>query len=228
MTTDLDEFFTHLALDYDWQTRLLSLGFDRRWRKFTAQCIKSEPGDIVLELACGTGEMANSIIIAQPHLQVYALDNNPAMLAVAHGKLKQTPIFFMLGNAYSLPFTDSFFKAVVVSFGLRIVQDRQQMLTEIKRVLKPGGRAYFLETAPFSKGFAGRILQTLRPIIISALQYLAPGWQGYRYLLDSMLDLPLDGQLHDILKKAGLLAPRSYALSPPLARLHIAEKYIYD
>jgi demethylmenaquinone methyltransferase/2-methoxy-6-polyprenyl-1,4-benzoquinol methylase len=219
----LAEFFSRLAPDYERHTHILTMGRDQVWRRFLVACMRVAPGDYVLDLACGTGQLAEMAARRQAGLRVTGLDANPQMLALARQKYQLPNIDFIEGDACRTPFADNTFQAVTMGFGLRIMPDRELMLRECLRVLSPGGRAYFLETAPLC-GWLKPGMLFLQTILPALLRSVNKKWTGYRRLLDSLLDFPSLDKLHDLFMRQGFVAPRSYAMTPALAHVHVAEK----
>lgn len=220
---ELNHFFSRVAPHYEWHTHLLTMLSDQRWRRFTVACLRLEPGDKVLDMASGTGQMACLAARHPLKPRVYALDINADMLALAKRNGRKYHIEFCQSSAHHTPFADNTFAAITMGFGFRIMPERAQFLNECLRILKPGGRVYFLETAPMT-GWRRKILLFLQPRLPDMLNYVNAGLSGYRYLLDSMLSFPSLPELGQLFISQGFVAPRSHALSPGLAHLHIAEK----
>jgi demethylmenaquinone methyltransferase/2-methoxy-6-polyprenyl-1,4-benzoquinol methylase len=222
----LAEFFSRLAPDYERHTHFLTMGRDQAWRRFLIACLRVTPGDYVLDLACGTGQLAELAARHRAGLRVTALDANPQMLALARQKYQSANIAFIEGDACRIPFADNTFQAVTMGFGLRIMPQRELMLRECLRVLSPGGRAYFLETAPVRAWLKPGLI-FLQAILPTLLQSINKKWNGYCRLLDSLLEFPSLDKLHDLFIHQGFVAPRSYAMTPALAYVHVAEKRIW-
>ncbi|MDR2035650.1 MAG: bifunctional demethylmenaquinone methyltransferase/2-methoxy-6-polyprenyl-1,4-benzoquinol methylase UbiE [Coriobacteriales bacterium] len=158
--------FSRISDKYDVMNDLGSLGFHRIWKaKMVKELAKAQPKRI-LDIACGTGDIAIALAKALPAAEVIGLDFNGAMLQVAnsraaaelgHGFIiegsddtlaKSTnKLHFVVGNAMELPFANESFDAACISFGLRNMPDYAQVLKEIFRVLKPKGKLYCLEAS---------------------------------------------------------------------------------
>ena len=221
---EIDIFFGNLATGYQWQTRVLTCFSDQRWRRFTAAAMRLAPGDQVLDLATGTGQLARAVARNPARPRVSALDLNRSMLRIAALKSRNyTNIEYLQADARCLPFADNTFSAISMGFGLRIIPERQKLLKECWRVLKGQGRVYFLETAAMD-GWRRRVLQALQPYLPGLLARLNRRLQAYRYLLDSMLDFPSSHEIQKTLHQAGFVAARSFLMKPSLACVHIAEK----
>jgi demethylmenaquinone methyltransferase/2-methoxy-6-polyprenyl-1,4-benzoquinol methylase len=149
--------FTLVAPYVDALSHGFSFGLDRRWRKRAVKLSGIGPGDRVLDICAGTGELA--FILARavgPRGVVVATDFCESMLAMAREKMngKYRNVSFSLADAKDLPFPDNSFDAVTVAFGMRNIPDTILALREIRRVLRPGGRFLCLElTRPRNRWF---------------------------------------------------------------------------
>lgn len=196
--------FSRLAPYYDLVNRVISLGRDRAWR---SQALALAQGDgLVLDLATGTGDMAT--VLAQKQ-RVIGIDLCPEMLALGRAKAARmglSPgIDFILADALALPFADNSFDCITVGFALRNVARLSDCFAEIRRVLKPGGRAVCLElTRPRS-----RLISALhRPYLCKAIPLIGHRLSGqgaaYDYLASSVLGFPTPEELGQIMGRAGL------------------------
>lgn len=173
---DVHDLFTRVAPHYDQMNNLISLGTQNGWRKKFFKELKVEAGDFALDLCCGTGDLA--IALAKqvgPSGNVIGLDFNQKMLGLADKKIRgqnlQKEIQLKQGDAMHLPYPDQSFDIVTIGFGLRNVPDADQVLKEIYRVLKPGGKVGILETS-----------QPTNPII-------KLGWESYFKLFPNFAKL---------------------------------------
>ncbi len=198
--------FDAVAPGYDRMNRLLSVGLDRGWRKAARARLLGGaplPGDRILDLCCGTGDLALEV---PRELRTVGCDFTPAMLGRAQVKAeaRRRPIAWVAGDAMRLPFPDGSFDGATVGFGVRNLPDLGAGLAEILRVLVPGGRLVVLE---FSRpGNAGvRLLHGawLRLGVPTLAALAAPGRAPYGYLRDSILDFPDADDLAASLRAAG-------------------------
>lgn len=175
--------FDKIALDYDRMNRLMTLGLDLRWRK---KAVRGLQGN-VLDVACGTGDMVVSL--AERGCMVTGVDISEEMLAIAKRKAKSGKL--IVADAEHLPFEDEAFDAVTCAFGVRNFVHLEQELSEMLRVLKPGGAMVILELAtpdsPLVKPFYN--LYT-RHIIPWLGQRLAGNREAYTYLPESIERFP--------------------------------------
>lgn len=188
--------FDTIAHTYDRLNRVMTLGLDRRWRK---RAVKGLHGN-VLDVACGTGDMMVSL--AERGCTVTGVDISEEMLSIARQKTSSAN--FQLGNAESLPFTDGEFDAVTCAFGVRNFVHLEQGLSEMLRVLKPGGTMVILELAtpdsslvrPFYNIYTRRVIPWLG-------SRLAGSREAYTYLPSSIERFPKGEQFLDIVRATG-------------------------
>lgn len=179
--------FDSVAPTYDLTNDLLSLGQSRLWRSRVAKRVAPKSGQTILDLAAGTG--SSSIAFAKPGVKVIASDFSEGMLA--EGRKRHPELDFRFADATNLPFEDKSVDAVTISFGLRNVVDVPKALTEMFRVLKPGGRVVICEfskvTLPIFKQFYNFYLTKALPKV-SGLASKTP--EAYTYLSDSIVAWP--------------------------------------
>ena len=143
-----EKVFEAVAPRYDLITRLLSFGRDRTWKKKMIRCLPP-PGPLrVLDLACGTGDIARALARRYPSGEIVAVDLSPEMIRLARRRSGSSVVRFELGDMSRIACPDGFFDVVTGGYALRNAPDLAQLLVEIHRVLKPGGMAAFLD---FSK-----------------------------------------------------------------------------
>jgi len=153
--------FSAIAPSYDLNNRLHSFGRDQAWRKKAVQLASVKPGDTVLDIACGTGDLTEQFA-ATPAAQVLGIDFTPAMLEIAREKVKNRPyapkVDYREGDAMNLAVPDASAEVLSIAFGIRNVAEPRKAFAEFFRVLKPGGRLIVLEfdrprTPPMSWGY---------------------------------------------------------------------------
>lgn len=192
--------FDDVAPTYDLTNDLLSLGMTRRWRKTVAKAVDPKSGQTILDLAAGTG--SSSVAFAKPGVKVIATDFSEGMLT--QGRKRHPELDFRFADATNLPFDKASVDAVTISFGLRNVVDVPKALSEMFRVLKPGGRVVICEfskvTLPVFKQFYNFYLTKVLPKL-SGLASKTP--EAYSYLADSIVAWPSQEGLAEQLKSAG-------------------------
>ncbi len=185
--------FDKIACSYDRLNRIMSLGLDRRWRK---SAVKGLHGS-VLDVACGTGDMASEL--CSRGCTVVGVDLSEEMLAIARRKVVNGK--WEIADAENLPFEDGSFDAVTCAFGVRNFVHLKQGLSEMLRVLKPGGTMVILELAtpdcavvkPFYRLYTRHIIPWLGSRI-------ADNRDAYTYLPDSITRFPKGDAFLDIIQ----------------------------
>ena len=213
--------FDRVANRYDLMNDLLSVGQTKSWRKATVAAIKPVPGEIVLDLAAGTG--TSTAAIAATGAQAIACDLSLGMLEV--GKKRHPQLTFVAGDALQLPFADSSFDAVTISFGIRNVQNVKLALTELYRVTKPGGRLVICEFSTPEIGWFRKIYQNY---LISALPKVANRLSSnpvaYQYLAESILAWPDQAKFAAQIQQIGWEQVAWRSLTGGIVALHRGSK----
>ena len=159
--------FDRLAPRYDLMNRVMTLGQDQRWRKFVVDRAHTENNDMLLDLASGTGDIAFALKKKNPRARVIAADFSLGMLSHGQARRQGDQVHWVACDAMKLPFSDHTFDAVTFGYLLRNVSDIDQALSEVIRVLKPGGRVVCLDTTPPPPGL-------MRPFITAYLNHGLP------------------------------------------------------
>jgi demethylmenaquinone methyltransferase/2-methoxy-6-polyprenyl-1,4-benzoquinol methylase len=190
--------FDRIAPVYDVMNRVMTAGLDVRWRRLTARAVV-QPGDRVLDAACGTGDLAIADRKAGAR-EVTGLDFSERMLERARRKAPE--LEWVQGDMLELPFEDGGFDAATVGFGVRNVADLELALRELRRVLRPGGRLAILEiTQP--RGPLRPFFSLWFDRIVPLLGKLLPGGAAYAYLPASVKRFPSAEELAEQLRGLG-------------------------
>lgn len=203
------QVFESVAGNYDLMNDLMSLGVHRAWKQDFAARSGVLPGDRVLDLAGGTGDIAalmSKRVGARG--KVVLTDINEAMLDVGRRRLEDRGIVsnieFALVNAEKLPFGDGGFDAVTIAFGLRNVTDKDAALREMRRVLKPGGKALILEFSEVRAEPLKKAYDTWSFGVLPVLgKLVANDEESYRYLAESIRKHPPQDELAAMMREAG-------------------------
>jgi demethylmenaquinone methyltransferase/2-methoxy-6-polyprenyl-1,4-benzoquinol methylase len=210
------ELFAPLGPTYDRYARLLSLGQDPRWRRFLVSRLPVGPGDVVLDVATGTGAVACELV-RQKGCGVVGLDQSPEMLAEARRRVPPS-VELLLGRAEELPLEDRSFDGLTFTYLLRYVDDPAATLRELARVVRPGATVAMLEFAVPPRPVARAAWNLYVDVGLPALGALAPtGWREVgRFLGGSIRDFyaryPLP-RLLELWHAAGIEEPRHRPLS---------------
>src|SRR5215469_10552207 len=185
---DVSAMFDKVADRYDLLNDALSLGLDRRWRKVVARAVGGGQGQLVLDLAAGTGTSTRAL--ARAGSRCVACDFSFGMLSVG-ARRPALSLSFVAGDALALPFRDGMFDVVTISFGLRNVADTRQALAELLRVTRPGGKLVVCE---FSHLPAARLNAVYEQYLMRALplvaRRLSRNAEAYDYLSESIRAWP--------------------------------------
>lgn len=226
--------FDTIAANYDRMNRLMTLGLDRRWRKqavrealgvrtsssATRQCGRGRPRPQVLDVACGTGDMVVSL--AKQGCTVTGVDISEEMLNIARQKIASAD--FQIADAEHLPFADGEFDAVTCAFGVRNFVHLEQGLSEMLRVLNPGGRLVILElAAPDSNLIKPFYNLYTRHVIPWLGARIAGSREAYTYLPESIARFPKGKDFAAIIERLGATATER-KLTFGVCRLYIINK----
>ena len=192
--------FDAVAAKYDVTNDILALGQTRLWRSEVRKALKLEPGQLVLDIAAGTG--TSTAAFTATGAKVIAADFSLGMLEV--GKVRNPSIPFVAADALALPFADSTFDRITISFGLRNVADRMVALEEFRRVTKPGG---ILVICEFSHPTFAPLRKIYTEYLMAALPALSDrvssNPDAYRYLAESIRAWPTQTELAADIAEAG-------------------------
>ncbi|WP_432573649.1 demethylmenaquinone methyltransferase [Kineococcus sp. SYSU DK005] len=211
--------FDDVAQRYDVTNDVLSAGQDRLWRRAVVRAVDARPGELVLDLAAGTG--TSSEPFADRGVRVVPCDFSLGM--VRTGKLRRPDLPFTAGDATRLPFADGAFDAVTISFGLRNVVDVDRALREMARVVRPGGRLVVCEFStppnPLLRRAYGAYLHHGLPRVAGLV---SSHGEAYGYLMESIDAWPDQRALARRVGAAGWERVQWQDLSAGIVALHRA------
>lgn len=222
-TQNVKSIFSSVAHKYDVMNDVMSVGLHRAWKRFTVEVSGARPGAKVLDIAGGSGDLAR--LYAKrvgPAGQVWLTDINADMLAVGRDRMIDSGFVMPIAqcDAESLPFASQSFDIVNISFGLRNVTRKERALSEMRRVLKPGGVALILE---FSRVWEplSRVYDWYSFNILPRLgEWIAGDRDSYQYLAESIRMHPDQARLKGMMEDAGLERVEWFNLSAGVVALH--------
>ena len=224
----VQEMFNGIAPKYDLLNHLLSMGIDKRWRKKAMKVVGAGCKDIVLDVACGTGDFSMEAL-KHGVKKVIGADISENMLTVAREKAKERKLSeqldFRYGDSENLEFPDNTFDAVTVAFGVRNFEHLEKGLTEMYRVLKPGGKVVILE---FSTPERFPMKQLYRFYFKRVLPWIGGIVSGnrkaYEYLPTSVFAFPQGEAFLKIMRSCGYRQVTQCRLTFGIASLYVGEK----
>ncbi|AZQ57440.1 bifunctional demethylmenaquinone methyltransferase/2-methoxy-6-polyprenyl-1,4-benzoquinol methylase UbiE [Maribacter sp. MJ134] len=222
------KMFDTISKDYDGLNRVISFGIDIKWRKRVVAILKKEKPKTILDIATGTGDLAIALVKTGAE-KIIGLDISPGMLEVGKEKIKEKKldpkIEMVVGDSENLAYSDHSFDAVTVSFGVRNFETLETGLSEILRVLKPGGSLVVLETSvptktPFRQGYH---LYT-RYVLPLIGKIFSKDNSAYGYLSESAAVFPHGENFNNILLKIGFIDVVNKPQTFGVASIYVAKK----
>jgi len=218
--------FDSVASRYDVMNDLMSAGLHRLWKRYTIDQAAAKPGDCILDLAGGTGDLAREFarkVGSEGH--VVLADINAAMLEQGRRRLIDSGVSGNVAiaqvDAQNLPFDGQTFDCITMAFGLRNVTDKDAALASMFRVLKPGGKAMILEFSEPNKAikpaydlYSFKVLPTLGKLVTDDPD-------SYQYLAESIRMHPDQETLKSMMESAGFERCRFHNLAAGIVALHI-------
>ena len=227
---EIQRIFGSIAIKYDLVNNLLSFGRHNYWKRFAVQKTGLQDGEYVLDVCCGTGMISIELArLLRTGGKVIGLDFSSDMLVIAGKNLERAglkqKVDLVLGNAMTLPFDDNTFDCAITGYGLRNVVDMEKALSEMKRVVKAGGRVVSLE-----------LVKPERPIFRQMYYFYLKNWvpflgrisagnkDAYIYLYNSIMSYRFKQEISDIYKCLGFAEVRCYELAWGIVAVHVGIK----
>jgi demethylmenaquinone methyltransferase/2-methoxy-6-polyprenyl-1,4-benzoquinol methylase len=226
--------FSEVPPRYDLINSVITWGLDRRWREQAAlECLK-QGSERVLDLCCGTGDLATAVCrLGESEVSVVGIDYSPPMLGIARKKAESLDgdrcISFVNGDAACLPFPDASFDVVGISFAFRNLTYRNSLakghLAEVRRVLADGGRYVIVESSqPEARLIRGIFHRYLRWFVRPVGGWLSANRGAYNYLSESAANFYTSEEVKDMLLEAGFCDVLYRPLLFGATGIHIAVK----
>ncbi|APU68925.1 MAG: bifunctional demethylmenaquinone methyltransferase/2-methoxy-6-polyprenyl-1,4-benzoquinol methylase UbiE [Bacteroidota bacterium] len=225
----VEQMFDNISGNYDGLNRVISLGTDVSWRKKVVQAVAATKPETILDIATGTGDLAIQMAEETNAPKIIGLDLSEGMLREGRKKIDRkdldSRIEMVQGDSEALPFENDSFDAITVAFGVRNFEDLEKGLSEIQRVLKPGGIFVVLETSvptkfPFKQGYqvySGAILPLIGKLF-------SKDKDAYSYLSESAANFPYGEAFNNILQKTGFIDIKDLPQTFGVSTIYIASK----
>lgn len=222
------QMFDNISGNYDFLNHFLSLGIDIQWRKKVLKIVEKTKPELILDIATGTGDLAILLSKAKPK-KIIGLDLSNGMLEVGRKKVAEKNLSHLIemvqGDSENLPFEENYFDVITVSFGVRNFENLKKGLSEIHRVLKPGGTFVVLEFSQPTRfpmkqlfGFYSKYILPLIGKVISKDN------SAYTYLPESVAAFPFGDDFNTILRNLNYNNVSNKALTFGIASIYTAKK----
>ena len=223
------EMFDNISANYDFLNHFLSMGIDNIWRKKAIDQLKSIKPKTILDVATGTGDLAIMALKRLSPDKIIGIDISKGMLEVGRNKMiaknLDKSIELLYGDSEQIPFEDQSFDAVTVAYGVRNFENLAIGLTEMSRVIKPGGKAVILE---FSKPKKFPVKQAFNIYFKNILPFIgkivSKDNRAYSYLPESVNAFPEGNDFLAIFKTAGFKNVFQIKLSGGISSIYVGEK----
>jgi len=222
------QMFDTISGNYDGLNRVISFGIDVKWRKKVLKLVAAKNPNTILDIATGTGDLA--ILMATTNAkEIIGADISEGMMEVGRKKVTEKNldgrVQLVYGDSEKLPFADNYFDAITVAFGIRNFETLEKGLSDILRVLKPGGIFVILETSvptkfPFKQGYKLHSKFVL-PLIG---RLFSKDREAYSYLSESASVFPYGEKLNNILRKIGFIEVKDMPQTFGVATIYSASK----
>ena len=225
---EVAEMFNNISANYDFLNHFLSLGIDHLWRKKAIKQLKNLEVKKVIDIATGTGDFAIASLKLNPD-EVIGVDISSGMLEVGAKKMKNKghdkTIKMILGDSENLAFEDNYFDALTVGFGVRNFENLEKGLSEMLRVIRPGGKIVILEFSKPKKFPVKQVFSFYSKYFIPFFgKRISKDTQAYAYLPESVAAFPEGKEFESILKKLNYKSVQSIILSGGIATIYTGTK----
>lgn len=225
---EVAEMFNNISGRYDFLNHFLSLGIDKAWRKKAIRELAEVKPERILDIATGTGDFAIAALKLNPK-EVIGVDISQGMLDVGIEKMKKKAVDHIvqmrIGDSEELPFEEGYFDALTVGFGVRNYENLEKGLTDMLRVLRPGGKAVILEFSKPKKFPMKQLFGFYSKRIIPFLgKRISKDARAYAYLPESVEAFPEGKAFTDILEKIGYTDVKARLVSGGIATIYSGVK----
>ena len=225
---EVAEMFNNISANYDFLNHFLSLGIDHLWRKKAIKQLKNLEVKKVIDIATGTGDFAIASLKLNPD-EVIGVDISSGMLEVGSKKMKNKghdkTIKMILGDSENLAFEDNYFDALTVGFGVRNFENLEKGLSEMLRVIRPGGKIVILEFSKPKKFPIKQVFSFYSKYFIPFFgKRISKDQQAYAYLPESVAAFPEGKEFESILRNLNYKSVQSIILSGGIATIYTGTK----
>ncbi|MFK8044732.1 MAG: bifunctional demethylmenaquinone methyltransferase/2-methoxy-6-polyprenyl-1,4-benzoquinol methylase UbiE [Crocinitomicaceae bacterium] len=225
---EVAEMFNNISKKYDFLNHFLSLGIDKIWRKKAIKILGEKNPKVILDMATGTGDFAIEALKLNPK-KIIGVDISEGMLEVGRTKMKKRQfddiIDMQLGDSENLKFEDGTFDAYTVAFGVRNFQNLKTGMTELNRVLKPGGRGVILEFSKPKKFPVKQYYKFHSKYIIPTIgKAISKDKSAYEYLPESIAAFPEGQDFINVLTETGYKNCQMKQVAGGIATIYWGEK----
>ncbi|MCX7981803.1 MAG: bifunctional demethylmenaquinone methyltransferase/2-methoxy-6-polyprenyl-1,4-benzoquinol methylase UbiE [Syntrophales bacterium] len=224
------DIFSSIYSRYDMMNHILSVGCDFYWRKAVIRRLSILSPLLILDVACGTGDLTIGLAQSYPKASVVGVDFSNHMLAQARHKILYrnlaSRIKLIRGDALRLPFPENTFQAAAVAFGIRNMNPFDEALKELARVLAPGGHVAILEMHNPPQRWRQVLFRFYcRTIIRWGARMFSKNASAYDYLVESIRQFPSPEDFKHSMEERGFKKIESHALFPGITYLHVGRKH---
>ncbi len=222
------EMFDNISKKYDFLNHFLSFGIDILWRKKAIRKLKKDQPKLILDIATGTGDFALEALALNPD-KIIGVDISEGMLEVGRRKMIKKGVSdrieMQLGDSEKLLFEDNKFDAVIVAFGVRNFENLEKGLSEMLRVLKPGGKTVIVEFSKPTKFPMKQLYNFYFKYILPKIgRLVSKDNAAYTYLPESVENFPDGDRFERILSDVGFKSTECISLTFGISSIYIAQK----
>lgn len=226
--TQIRQMFDGISPQYDLMNRIISVGIDVKWRKNVVELLLAKKPQKILDVATGTGDLA--IALSKTHAkEIVGIDISEGMLDIGKKKVKKSQwgknIKMEIGDSENIDYPANYFDVVTVAFGVRNFENLDKGLSEILRVLRPGGNLVILETAVPQKFLLHKFYLLYTHFVMPVVSwFFSKDKSAYKYLSDSANTFPFGEAFNNILSKNGFIEVEDIPQTLGVASIYCAQK----
>lgn len=223
-TRRVQSVFNKSADRYDLMNEIMSLGMHMSWKRKAVEYAQLLPGDLVLDLACGTCDISRILVEKHHDIEVFSTDPNMSMMQLGRNQLLDQGIYqrvhFSCSFAENLPYAAASFQVLICAFGFRNFTHHQRALQEMYRVVRPGGQVIILEFSQPKSAVVQSLYRPYTKIIPQIGQWVSGQENSYQYLVDSIDNHMSQETLKHMMEGVGFSAVRITPLLSGLVCIH--------